>query len=50
MSDMCQLPDTADSYTRKNIELYSLGHHRPSPQNDGYDGRESPQGSPALQF
>ena len=23
--------------------INSLGHHRPSPQNDGYDGRQSPQ-------
>ena len=25
-------------YPRTNIKLYLLGHHRPSPQNDGYDG------------
>ena len=36
------ITDTADIYTRTNIKLYSLGHHRPFPQNDGYDGRESP--------
>ena len=30
------------NYTKTKY-INSLGHHRPSPQNDGYDGRQSPQ-------
>ena len=30
------------NYTRTKY-INSLGHHKPSPQNDGYDGRQSPQ-------
>ena len=37
------ITDTADIYSRTNVKLYSLGHHRLSPQNDEYDGRQSPQ-------
>ena len=28
MNDMCKQPDIADNYTRTNIKLYSLGHHK----------------------
>ena len=28
---------------KDKIKLYSLGHQRPSPENDGCDGRQSPQ-------
>ena len=30
------------NYTKTKY-INSLGHHRRSPQNDGYDGRQSPQ-------
>ena len=50
MSDMSQYTDTADNYARTNIKLYSLDHHRLSPQIDGYDGRQSPLGLSSLHF
>ena len=43
MSDMCQQPGTADDFMKGQNILNTLGIHRPSPQNDGYDGRQSPQ-------
>ena len=35
------------NYTRTKY-INSVGHHRPSPQNDEYDGRQSPKGCPAY--
>ena len=45
---MCQQPEAVDNYTFQNIKLYSLGHHRPSPQNDRYDGQQSPIRLPSM--
>ena len=35
------------NYTRTKY-INSVGHHRPSPQNDEYDGRQSPQKLPSI--
>ena len=43
INDMCQLPDNADNIMQGQNILNSLGHHRPSPQNDRYGGRQSPK-------